>query len=127
MQENTPTGSPSGDPSPSPVQQPTTAASEVPIQNAIPQQPSAQFAPPVQAEADNSFWTKFFIFINPLASIIVYLLKRDEDPVRAKRALNTGWFAVKFWTIVLFVLFALYFVMLFFTMLSVFMTAATLW
>ena len=57
-------------------------------------QPSA----PAQ-QADNSFWIKIVIFFTPLAAIIFYLLKRDDDPARARRALGTAWFAVVFWTI----------------------------
>jgi len=79
--------------------------------------------PPPPQSADNTFWTKFIIFFNPLASIIVFLLKRDNEPELARRALGTGWFAVVFWTIVGFVVFVLYFVILFF---SFFITFAAL-
>ncbi|MCL2437983.1 MAG: DUF4870 domain-containing protein [Coriobacteriia bacterium] len=63
---------------------------------------------PVQVPQDNSFWVKLLIFFNPLASVIWYFLKRDTDPVLAKRGFKTAWFSVAFWTIVLFVLMAFY-------------------
>lgn len=71
-----------------------------------------------QEEPDNSVWTKLIIFFNPLASIIFYLLSRDNDPIRAKKALSVGWFAVIFWTIVSLFILAAYLIVIFISLSS---------
>jgi len=96
MQETNPTNLPYENANLGSAPQPTQQPMQQPVQH------------PPYPETDNDFWTKALIFFNPLASIIVYLLKRDTEPALAKRALGTGWFAVKFWTIVALVLMAFY-------------------
>ena len=81
------------DSTPTPAPAPTAAVSAGAVQSG-----SQQFSAPAQ-QADNGFWIKIVIFFTPLAAIIFYLLKRDDDPARARRALGTAWFAVVFWTI----------------------------
>jgi hypothetical protein len=61
-----------------------------------PQQPSG--------ETENGFFTKLIIFFQPLYAVLYYLLKREDAPVAAKKALGTGWFAAKFWMIVLLIM-----------------------
>ena len=112
---------------PAPATNPAAApnAAAAPVTNALPNQAfDAPPVPPVPV-VDNSFWVKLIIFLNPLASIIFFLIHREKDEERAKKALGTGWFAVVFWTIAIFALFALYFVMMAFFLFIAIATTAT--
>jgi len=97
-------------PAPQPMSQTTAQAAPTvptPPPAGAPAQPPFPAPPAVE---DNSFWIKVVIFFNPLASIVFFLLNRDDSPAKAKRALGTGWFATIFWTIAVGAIFALYFV-----------------
>jgi len=97
-------------PAPQPTSQATAqAVPAVPTPPPVGKPAQPPFPVPPAAE-DNSFWIKLVIFFNPLASIVFYLLNRDDSPAKAKRALGTGWFATIFWTIALGAIIALYFV-----------------
>ncbi|MCL2526448.1 MAG: hypothetical protein FWE46_05330 [Coriobacteriia bacterium] len=115
-----PVAAPATHPDFAPAAAAPTAVPVQPVQPAASTAPNAAFGAPAAAQkTDNSFWIKVIIFFNPMVAVIYYLLKRENEPELARRALGTAWFAVVFWFVVLVVLLALYFLIFGFAMVAV--------
>ena len=73
-------------------------------------------AAPEAGSEDVGLLTKIIVFMNPIASVLFYLLWRDTKPVAAKATIRVGWIATVVWTCISLAILIIYPIIIFFVL-----------